>query len=956
MIILQAVWYASGNAAASSKDSPAGIGNRLRAGTTASSAKVPGHVLAEDPVGGAETLLAGEALLAPAAEEAGLNEDPVARNESRSTVPQRSRRCPRRRRPGSAAAGRAGCRCARRHRGDSAPPPSPRSAPRPVPARAPDGRRSGGPRCRRAARSRRPSSLQVSQRPQLLEILASLSGAAAAAGAAARPARGHLGDLERARGEECRGPGDPRCRARRARRCGRESTAPRPRDAGAPCGRRACRRRPPSVARDSLPGWRRPRERRARDPRARRARRRSREGRRCAAAAACACRGVVARDVAARQIDGRERRSPSRASASKSAIACGRRSSPLAARAKTVRFSTTVAPGQGPAAHQPTERLGIPADAATSQKSRLRRSTCETGALATRPSIGPSLRRYHEVPQGGRSASGAPAGRTRVRARTPCRAAGTPVAIVVQISGGDAGLGRPPARVAALREARRLAALAGAVEIEAVDRDHDDRDRPGRGLRAERRAPRRCGKRAAGSRREARGPRRPRRRDAGCAGAACRRARTRARGSRAARPPRERARRPRSGSPTTASVPTAPAPRLYVPPIQRMKTSSGRGHAGGVAARPGAARTRTARKRRTSASRRRGQQAREEDMREERRDRRRRSGDAGLRRFDRGHRCERRRERADQDGRQERSAPALEDRAGTGAGRRRRRGSRARAAARGPRRGSGVLRPTTRRSRSRAAVPHHAREVGQAPLRARREASRPPAAEARSSPTRRCEDSRAEDGREIGAVGVASRVLAQRLGIALEIEQVVGDLEGESEVARVRRQGLERPLPAPPASAPPRTAATKRAPVFCAWIASRSSRATAAGSAARSAAWPAQQPPRRRRPASSARMRDGDGGRESRSPATTSKARARSEPPPRARRSPRRGPVERRAAAPPRGVVHRGQVVEHEGSGMEVLDGHGHGHRGRARIRARAPPRRASRGDAGACPARAPPR
>ncbi len=39
--IRQAVWYTSGNAAASTKERPRGIGNRLRAGTTAYSANVP---------------------------------------------------------------------------------------------------------------------------------------------------------------------------------------------------------------------------------------------------------------------------------------------------------------------------------------------------------------------------------------------------------------------------------------------------------------------------------------------------------------------------------------------------------------------------------------------------------------------------------------------------------------------------------------------------------------------------------------------------------------------------------------------------------------------------------------------------------------------------------------------------------------------------------------------------
>src|ERR1700730_17757635 len=112
-------------------------------------------------------------------------------------------------------------------------------------------------------------------------------------------------------------------------------------------------------------------------------------------------------------------------------------STPSVALPRIARLSMTVAPGHRAEAHQPTERLGIPAEAETSQKSRLRRSLPDTGALETSRRSGPSLSKYHEVPSGGRSERGDPAGRTRVSVRTPRRRDGTPVARSVQSSGGE---------------------------------------------------------------------------------------------------------------------------------------------------------------------------------------------------------------------------------------------------------------------------------------------------------------------------------------------------------------------------------------------------------------------------------------------------------------------------------------------------------------------------------------
>ena len=84
--IRHAVWYARGNAAACSKDKPAGIGKTLRAGTTTRSAKVPAvcspSILYDD----AGALLAGAAEFAHAAKKAGLQQDAVADRDARHAL------------------------------------------------------------------------------------------------------------------------------------------------------------------------------------------------------------------------------------------------------------------------------------------------------------------------------------------------------------------------------------------------------------------------------------------------------------------------------------------------------------------------------------------------------------------------------------------------------------------------------------------------------------------------------------------------------------------------------------------------------------------------------------------------------------------------------------------------------------------------------------------------------
>ena len=67
-------------------------------------------------------------------------------------------------------------------------------------------------------------------------------------------------------------------------------------------------------------------------------------------------------------------------SLSNSPMATTSTSRPSVERASTSRFSTTSAPGHGPEAHQPTASAGRPAEAATSQKARLRLSQADTGA------------------------------------------------------------------------------------------------------------------------------------------------------------------------------------------------------------------------------------------------------------------------------------------------------------------------------------------------------------------------------------------------------------------------------------------------------------------------------------------------------------------------------------------------------------------------------------------------
>ena len=141
----------------------------------------------------------------------------------------------------------------------------------------------------------------------------------------------------------------------------------------------------------------------------------------------------------------------------------------------------------------------MPADAATSQKSRRRRSAPETGAFATSRSAGPRRRKYHDVPKrrAQRLAASRPAGPASARARRG-GARGSPLARSVHSSGG-VSRSRPatiPWRRA--RAARpRARRLAGAVQVEAVDRDA----RPSAPSAARAAAP----ERGPGSRRERRG-------------------------------------------------------------------------------------------------------------------------------------------------------------------------------------------------------------------------------------------------------------------------------------------------------------------------------------------------------------------------------------------------------------------------------------------------------------------
>src|SRR5262249_36214903 len=54
---------------------------------------------------------------------------------------------------------------------------------------------------------------------------------------------------------------------------------------------------------------------------------------------------------------------------------------------------------------------------------------------------------------------------------------------------------------------------------------------------------------------------------------------------------------------------------------------------------------------------------------------------------------------------------------------------------------------------------------------------------------------RAEERREVGAVGVALRVFPDPLGVSGQVEKIVGDLKGEAEVSREERQRFEGLLP-----------------------------------------------------------------------------------------------------------------------------------------------------------------
>jgi hypothetical protein len=156
-------------------------------------------------------------------------------------------------------------------------------------------------------------------------------------------------------------------------------------------------------------------------------------------------------------------RGPPRRERRAASIARRSAESPSLAPPRISSLLTTSAPGQAPEAHHPTAAAGRPAEAATSQNARRRRSVAETGALVTSRRAGPRRRRYHAVPSGGRSPAGDPAGRTRASARTPLREGNSPVARSVQTSGGGAGFAFHQPVAPDARSSRIPVILAGGV-------------------------------------------------------------------------------------------------------------------------------------------------------------------------------------------------------------------------------------------------------------------------------------------------------------------------------------------------------------------------------------------------------------------------------------------------------------------------------------------------------------
>ncbi len=244
-------------------------------------------------------------------------------------------------------------------------------------------------------------------------------------------------------------------------------------------------------------------------------------------------------------------------------------SRPSRDRASTSRFSTTAAPGQGPEAHQPTASAGRPADAATSQNARLRRSHAETGARRTSPAARPAPRRYQDVPSGGRQRR-QPGGTDPLERANAVARRGDAGGEVRPDFGGRRGTRRPVARHPPGEEARERGVLrAAGIQGRPVHSHDDHGSRPGRRqrrFRADRFAPRgeekdgrgeraghgeeencppgRLGQ-SAGAREGAREERRPRDRS------------EQQRGQRDRDPPEERGSRPLGAEPPRAQRPRA---------------------------------------------------------------------------------------------------------------------------------------------------------------------------------------------------------------------------------------------------------------------------------------------------------------------------------------------------------------------------------------------------------------
>ena len=286
---------------------------------------------------------------------------------------------------------------------------------------------------------------------------------------------------------------------------------------------------------------------------------------------------VVARDVAARQVDRREavalRRRPRRTRIARDpvgvhAVARPREDGPILDHGRPRPRSG------GPPPDREARNPGRGRDLPEREGAGGRR--CETGALETSPERGSEPA---QVPRRSRRAAAAPGasprGRTRASDRTPWRLEETPVAIVVQISGGDSrSAGHHP--VAPRASSSRIAAGAcpGRRDRDRRSRSDDDRHRPRRGLRAP--APDRRSRREKNRRIATSSPSAAARREDPAIGArrgsvAGARERPRQEG-RAARPPRASSAAMATGMPQSSARVESSRARPNVPAIHSAKT------------------------------------------------------------------------------------------------------------------------------------------------------------------------------------------------------------------------------------------------------------------------------------------------------------------------------------------------------------------------------------------------